>query len=223
MMDLVVLAHPDAPAARGEDAAVLGTLDLAHGRYGRAAAYFEQAAFVARQVTLSLAGRRRNGHDATRPGPAGRGLDAANVALAALRRAEAWPRATGLVPAAVAAALGCGKSAAAEELVREAEAGMEGRTSPAAFAELFAARGWLAGEAAPDQAAAHFEEAYRHWRDIGRPYPATHAAELRAYVLARLAETDAATTSLDAATRVYRASTRRETSPGCGDSAGRRG
>ncbi|MFF0483222.1 ATP-binding protein [Streptomyces sp. NPDC004435] len=204
--EALVLAHPDAPAARGEAAAVLGTLDLAHGRYGRAAAHFDQAARVARQVTLSLASRAAAGTVTTRlaQGRPDEAWEAATAALAALRRAEAWPRATGLVPAAVAAALACGQSAAAEELVREAETGVEGRTSPAGVAELCVARGRLAEGVAPERAAAHFEEAHRHWRDIGRPYSAAHAAELRARVLARLGEADAATNSLDAATRVYK-------------------
>ncbi|MGW6558528.1 ATP-binding protein [Streptomyces hydrogenans] len=204
--ETLALTHPDAPAARGEAAAALGTLDLAQARYGRAATHFAQAALVARQVTMSLASRAAAGTIATRlaqdrPDEA---WETAAGALAALRRAETWPRATGLVPAAVAAALTCGRPEAAEELIGEAEAGTVGRSSPAAVAELCVARGRLAEESAPDRAAALFEEAYRRWSGIGRPYPAAQAAELWARVLARRGRKDAATAALDAAADVYK-------------------
>ncbi|MER8036137.1 ATP-binding protein [Streptomyces hydrogenans] len=200
------LAHPDAPAARGEAAAVLGTLDLAHGRYGRASGRFEQAALVARQVTMSLASRAAAGTitASLARGRSDEAWEATTAALASLRRAETWPRATGLVPAAVTAALAAGKLRAAEELAGEAAAGIDGRRSPAAVAELCAARGLLAEEREPDRAAALFEEAHRRWRDIGRPYPAGQAAELWARVLARRGEKRTATAALDAAAGLYR-------------------
>ncbi|MFD6081662.1 ATP-binding protein [Streptomyces hydrogenans] len=204
--EALALAHPDAPAARGEAAAVLGALDLAHGRYGRAATRFEQAALVARQVTMSLASRAAAGTIMVRlaQGRPDEAWEAVSAALAALRRAETWSRATGLFPAAVTAALAAGEPRAAEELAGEAAAGLEGRSSPAASAELCVARGRLAEEREPDRAAALFEQAYRLWRDIGRPYPAGQAAELWARVLARQGEKHAATAALDTATGVYK-------------------
>ncbi|NUR60074.1 MAG: helix-turn-helix transcriptional regulator, partial [Catenulispora sp.] len=75
----------------------------------------------------------------------------------------------------VRAALAVGRRAAAEQLVEDVAAGLEGRDAPAADAELRLARGHLLSE--PKAAAEQFEQARDLWVEIGRPYDATRATE----------------------------------------------
>ncbi|MFJ8301147.1 ATP-binding protein [Streptomyces sp. NPDC094447] len=205
--EALAVAYPDTSAVRGEAALFLGTLDLARGRYSRAAEHFARASALGeRQVSMSLLLRAAAGTATARltQGRADEAWDVVRTAVARLRLAGAWPRATGLVPAAVAVALARGQSQEAGEWVREATRGTEGRDAPAATAELCVARGRLVQESEPDRAAALYEEAYGRWRDIGRPYPAAQCAELWGHALARLGSAEAAATAFDAATDVYK-------------------
>ncbi|MCZ0982188.1 hypothetical protein O1L60_33780 [Streptomyces diastatochromogenes] len=100
----------------------------------------------------------------------------AGPAVALLRRGATWPKATGLVPVAVEAALACGDRAFAEGLAAEAEQGLRGLDAPAAEAELELVRGLLLLDAEPGSAAERFAAARRAWRSVGRPYDAARAA-----------------------------------------------
>ncbi|MER5639063.1 AAA family ATPase [Kitasatospora sp. NPDC002227] len=185
--DALATAHPDTPVVDVERAVFQGVLGLAQGRPGRAAEYFAQAAAVAAgQLSMTLAGRSAAGTAATRlaQGAPDQAWAGARTALAAVRRAGSWPKAVGLVPVAVTAALACDDRAAAEALADELAQALDGRTTPAATAELHTARGLLAEQAAPERAAEEHAAAHRIWQQAGRPYHAARAAELRARALA---------------------------------------
>ena len=121
--------YPDIVLAATEEAIVVGRLSAALGRRSRAvslltaaAAYGESESQVT--VTLRAAARLaelRLAEDAPRDAWA-----VAAPAVTTLRRSAAWARATGLVPAAVEAAMACGARRASERLVAETEAGLAG-------------------------------------------------------------------------------------------------
>jgi DNA-binding CsgD family transcriptional regulator len=110
----------------------------------------------------------------------------AEPAVAALRRAAAWARGTGLVPVAVRAAVATGRRAVAEALVDDVAAGLVGRDAPAAQAELRLARGHLLLLTEAKAAAEQFDQARDLWMEIGRPYDAAQAAECLGTALARI-------------------------------------
>ncbi|MEV6008634.1 AAA family ATPase [Streptomyces sp. NPDC051976] len=101
----------------------------------------------------------------------------AEPAVADLRRTRAWARGTGLVAAAVEAALACGDRSTAQQLADDAERGLRGCDAPAAFAELHVAQGLLLQGTDTAAAAGRFARAQRMWEDIGRPYHAALAGE----------------------------------------------
>ncbi|MGW7054146.1 helix-turn-helix transcriptional regulator [Streptomyces sp. NPDC054887] len=102
-------------------------------------------------------------------------------AVQLLRYSSAWPRAVGLVPTAVQAALLTGRRQEAERLVADAGRDAEReRVAPAADAEIHFAHGLLAQDADPRAAAEHFHQARAMWQAIGRPYPTARATELYA-------------------------------------------
>ncbi|MFI5527112.1 ATP-binding protein [Kitasatospora sp. NPDC051853] len=180
------LAHPDSPVVDMEQAVFLGMHELARGRRSRAREQFDRAADLSRgRLTAGLASRAAAGIAAVllADGDPRGAWEVSLEALAAVRLAEAWRTATGLVPVAVAAALACGERDAGAGLADEAEAGSRGRSAPGATAELHTARGFLAEEAAPARAAAEHAAAARLWRSIGRPYPAAQGAERQARAL----------------------------------------
>ncbi|WP_406405049.1 AAA family ATPase [Streptomyces sp. NBC_00879] len=98
-------------------------------------------------------------------------------ALDILRRGGRWTWGTGLVPAAVEAALATGRRAAAEELAAEAEQGVAGRDAPAATAELYMCQGLIAQDSAPDVAVEHLDRARQMLQAMGRPYFVARATE----------------------------------------------
>ncbi|MCX4585681.1 hypothetical protein [Streptomyces sp. NBC_01481] len=93
----------------------------------------------------------------------------AEPAVEDLRRTRAWARGTGLVAAAVAAALACGDRDTAQQLADDAERGLQGCDAPADFAELCLTQGLLlqdtdtaaAAVGAAEPFAARFREASR--------------------------------------------------------------
>jgi DNA-binding CsgD family transcriptional regulator len=121
-------------------------------------------------------------------------------AVATLRRAAAWARASGLVPLAVEAASACGQHDAAQRLTEDVERGLTGRDAPAATAELHLARGILLGRS--PAAATCFAQAHELWAEIGRPYEAAQAAERLGSARDERDEHDAAA-HLDRALAVY--------------------
>ncbi|MCP2309341.1 ATP-binding protein [Kitasatospora paracochleata] len=184
----VVDHQPAAALARAEDALFRGVHAAAHGRRARAVEYFARAAEAGRyRHTLSVATRAAAGLAGLElaRGAADRARAVADPALAEVRRAEAWPKAGGLVPVAVESALLHGEPEAARRLVDEVERSLAGRDAPAATAELRLAQGLLRELAAPDAAAEHFAAARRIWQEMGRPHQAARAAELQARAIAR--------------------------------------
>jgi len=123
-------------------------------------------------------------------------------AVEGFRRAAAWPRATGLVPAAVAAALAGGHRPYAERLVDEAGAALTGRDAPGAMADLHTARGLLAEQDDPAAGAGQFGLAAAAWKRIGRPYEAARCTERQGPALAA-GDPEAAAGTLNEAVAVF--------------------
>jgi len=172
--------YPDVAMAGVEQALLFGLLAAARGQRTRALEQFTAAAeYGGRESQVTGASRAAAGLVAVRlaqDAPEDAWAIAA-PATAVLRRAGAWARATGLVPAAVEAALSCGHRRAAEQLADDAERGLLGRDAPGATAELRLARGLLLDDGEPALAAEHFAQAQRSWQEIGRPYEAARAAQ----------------------------------------------
>ena len=122
--------YPDVAMATTEEALLTGLLAIARGQPGRALELLTAAAAYGEtesQVTVAL---RSAAGLATLRLAVGAPQDAweiATTALATLRRAGAWARATGLVPVAVEAALACDDRPAAERLASDTEHGLGGR------------------------------------------------------------------------------------------------
>lgn len=172
--------YPENAMFSMERALAFGRLDMARGQRARALDQFAAAAAAAErsfQVTVALRATAGMARVRLLQGAPRDAWAVAAPAVEVLRESEAWPRATGLVPVAVEAGLGCGEGRAAAQLVADAERVLADRDSPAAVAELDGARGLLAPAAEPARAAEHFERARLAWEAIGRPYDAAHAAE----------------------------------------------
>ncbi|WP_354644447.1 ATP-binding protein [Kitasatospora camelliae] len=188
-------AHPAAAVIRAESLLFLGVRAAAQGQRARAVEYFERAADEGRRRhTLSVATRAAAGlvSVALARGAADEAWAIAQPALARLRRAEAWPKAAGLVAAAVESALQAGERAVAERLVEEVGRGLAGRDAPAAAADLALAHGLLLEAEEPAAAAERSEAARRGWQEIGRPQPSARAAEFQARAAARTCPEQAA-------------------------------
>jgi DNA-binding CsgD family transcriptional regulator len=198
--------YPDIAMAKTDEALTVGQVVAARGLRTRAAELFTAAAAYGEmesQVTAGL--RAAAGLCAVRlAGQAGpEAWAVAEPALAAMRRARAWARGTGLVPVAVEAALACGHRDAARLLVADVEEGLRGTDAPAATAEFHTARGILHRETNPAAAVKDFETARARWSDIGRPYETAHAAELLGAALSASGDGKAATARLEQALAGY--------------------
>ncbi|WP_083977434.1 helix-turn-helix transcriptional regulator [Kitasatospora azatica] len=175
-------------AARGQHAQALQQLEVAaeQGRKESHVTNFLRAAALITAIRLA---------DGS---PAG-AWETAAPAMAELRMAAAWARATGLVPAAVEAALACGERADAVQLAEDAERGLRDLDAPAAAAELRLARGLLLLDADPAAAAEQFHDAQLRWQSIGRPYYCAQATEHRGRALLGIRPHDAAAQLSEAA------------------------
>ncbi|MDH2390673.1 AAA family ATPase [Streptomyces sp. HNM0663] len=178
---------PDIRMATAERAMVNARLMAAHGQYARALEWLDAAAASGEresQVTMACRAAAEIAAIRLAQGKPVAASATADSAVAALRRAGAWARATGLVPVAVEAALARGDREAAGHLARDAESGLRGRDAPGAVAELHLIRGLLSDEDA-EAAAEQFGRARDMWRQIGRPYESAHAAERQGRALGR--------------------------------------
>jgi DNA-binding CsgD family transcriptional regulator len=183
--DVLAYEYPEIAMLRMEQAMLVGLIADARGHRRRALKQFHTAAALGgaeSQVTMRL--RAASALAATRlaEGATGDAWALAEPAVATLRGAAAWVRATGLVPVAVEAALACGDRDSAEALADDAERGLRDRDAPAANAELHLARGILRGTS--EAAAEHFDRARELWTDIGRPYERARATERLGVALA---------------------------------------
>src|SRR5690606_31007971 len=111
--------------------------------------------------------------------------------------------ATDVAPAHVAALIGTGSTAAAEEFLGDFVEGLGDRDAPAPAAAVTVCRGLLA-EAAGDhrRAAALFGEAARAWAAMSRPYDELLAAERRGRCLLAVDPAGAAAVLTDTETRL---------------------
>ncbi|MFJ5829027.1 ATP-binding protein [Streptomyces sp. NPDC093089] len=206
--DALIAAYPDVGVPDAERLLALGTTAFARGQRDLARECFDSAAqHGARQIAVSTELRATAGRMSVllAQGAARDAWAAAQPALAVLRRAQSWTKATGLLPLAVEAALACHDRPSAQLLADEAHEGLGGRDAPAAAAEIHLARGLLALDDAPARAAEHFDAARRGWLDIGRPYDAAHAAERQGHALALAHRPDEAATHLTSAVDAYTA------------------
>ncbi|GAA2741020.1 LuxR family transcriptional regulator [Kitasatospora cinereorecta] len=206
----IVAAYPAMTYPRIEQALFLGRLAAAGGRRAQALEHFTTAAGEVQRRAVATALRAAAGLTAVHlaQGDPSLAQAAAGKAVDLLRLSGTWPKATGLVPAAVEAALACDDRGAAEQLVEDATQALAGKDTPAATAELHLARGLLTMHAEPSRAADHFAAAQHLWQDIDRPYETALAAEHRARAVAEtdpaeaarpLAQATAAFTALGAA------------------------
>ncbi|WP_431045883.1 ATP-binding protein [Streptomyces sp. P1-3] len=178
---------PDIRMATAEQAMVNARLAAARGQYARALEWLDAAAASGEresQVTMACRAAAEIAAIRLAEGAPEAAFATTLPAVAALRRAGAWARATGLVPVAVEAALARGDREAAGRLAEDAENGLRGRDAPGAVAELHLARGLLRGEDA-EAAAEEFGYAREMWRQIGRPYETARAAERQGRALGR--------------------------------------
>ncbi|GGQ54321.1 LuxR family transcriptional regulator [Kitasatospora griseola] len=172
--------YPTGASLRAERAILAGSLAAVRGQRTAALEFFGEAlAAGVDQLLVGFELRAAAGlsslHLAAGDGP--RAWAVAEKAVGTVRRAAAWPRAAGLLSAAVEAALACGRRGTAEQLSAEIERGLRGCDAPAAAADLEVVHGLLLQESDPGSAAGHFAEAARRWREIGRPYETARALE----------------------------------------------
>ncbi|WP_307826942.1 helix-turn-helix transcriptional regulator [Streptomyces pactum] len=128
-------------------------------------------------LTASAAALARVHLEAGRPGQAG---DAVEAAVHRLEATGGWVWGTEVVPTAVEALHGSGRTARAHRLVADFAAGVRDRDAPAAHIALTVGRALLAeAEGHHEQAATALAGAEEAWRGLGRPFDAARAAEAR--------------------------------------------
>ncbi|MFI8823575.1 ATP-binding protein [Streptomyces sp. NPDC053431] len=206
--DALIAAYPGISVPHAERVLSLGTMAFARGQRGLALEHFERAMkYGVRQIAVSTELRATAGLMSVRlaQGAEQEAWAAAEPALAVLRGAQSWTKATGLVPVAVEAALACGDRPSARKLVEEVRRGVEGLDAPAAEAEVHVARGLLGLDGDPARAGEEFGAARRGWLDIGRPYEAARAAERQGHALATARAPDEAAARLAEAVEGYSA------------------
>lgn len=177
---------PDLAMADEEQHMAIGLLAAAQGQWARAAEHF--GIIVAARdkeftVTPSLRAAAALVSVLLAQNNPKEAWATAEPAVADLRRTRAWARGTGLVAAAVEAALACADRTTAQQLADDAERGLRGCDAPAAFAELHMAQGLLLQDTETAAAADRFDTAQRMWHDIGRPYNTALAVERLAHAL----------------------------------------
>jgi len=178
--------YPDIAMLRVEQTMLIGLIAAARGHRRQAMDQYRAAAALGRaqtQVTTPLRAAAALAATRLAEGDADQAWALVEPAVAVLRGAAAWARATGMVPVAVETALARGDRGFAEALADDAEDGLRDRDVPAATAELHLARGLLHGTS--EQAVEHFDRARLLWADIGRPYDHALATERFAIALAQ--------------------------------------
>jgi ATP/maltotriose-dependent transcriptional regulator MalT len=184
--------YPDIAMGRMEQALLVGLIAAARGQRTRALELFNAAAALGEaesQVTVTLRAAAALAAVRLAEGAATDAWALVVPAVKTLRLAAAWARGTGLVPVAVEAALACGDRRSAEDLVEDADRGLQDRDAPAAAAELHTARGILLDDS--EAAAEQFDRARLLWTDIGRPYDRARATERLGFALAAVLPDDA--------------------------------
>ncbi|MFD2009662.1 ATP-binding protein [Streptomyces narbonensis] len=128
-------------------------------------------------LTSSAAATARVHLEAGRPGQA---CEAVEDVLRRIGRTRGWVWASEVLPVAVEALHGSGRTARARRLVADFAAGSVNGDAPAAQAALTVCRALLAQAAdRPDEAVGLLTDAEAQWRLLGRPLDAARAAEAR--------------------------------------------
>ncbi|MFJ3812550.1 AAA family ATPase [Streptomyces sp. NPDC090073] len=188
--DELVFQYPDMAMVGHVRDLVCGTMAASRGQWARALEYFEALADCHRgNVTGEMEGAAACASVQLASGDPGKAWETVQPALEAMRRVEAWPQSTGLLPIAAQAAAACGEHQSAAQTIQAAFEAQEQRRSlrrqtPGADAEVSMAQGHLLIETDPQAAATHFEQARRTWQMIGRPYPTARAMEAHARAVA---------------------------------------
>ncbi|AEN13804.1 MULTISPECIES: LuxR family transcriptional regulator [unclassified Streptomyces] len=152
-------------------------------------------------LTASAAATARIHLEAGRPGQA---CEAVEETLRQLERTGGWVWAGEVLPTAVEALRGSGRTARAHRLVADFAAGTADRDAPAARAALTVCRALLAeAEDRPEDAVGLLDEAEARWRRLGRPFDAARAAEARGRCLLGL-RGEAAAGGVQEVIEVYR-------------------
>ncbi|MFG2716119.1 AAA family ATPase [Streptomyces goshikiensis] len=179
---LAALSHkaPDMIPPAKAAVQIGGNLAAARGQWSRALEEFNRAALMEEQfaekgeVLCAVAGiaqvRLAQGDPEAAWAIAGEALDPVPAAP------RAW--ANGLATVAVQAALACGESAAARDLVASVYGGIHNKEAPAVTAGEHLAQGMiLEDEGDLDAASTNFDQAHRIWTSAGRLYQAAQAGE----------------------------------------------
>ncbi|MGV9599809.1 ATP-binding protein [Streptosporangium sandarakinum] len=174
---------------------VLGSLALATGDWEEARRYLYNAGMDAPDaryvpVAVAAAGGLIELHLAR--GALEHAVTEAVQAVARLRRKGVWVWGAYLVPSAVTALARAGRVQEGAELVAEFADGIAGRLAPAAHAALDHARGALAADRRPAEAADFFARAREAYEALPQPYTAARVGESEARARLALGDRSAA-------------------------------
>jgi DNA-binding CsgD family transcriptional regulator len=169
------------PSEGDEARAILGLLALARGEWGQVSAWLsgeDAPTLEAGPLPLAAASSGALIRLALARQDVGAAADKASAAWARLQKKDVWVWGAELAPWAVEAIALAGKLEAAQEMVAEFAAGLDGRDAPSAEAALTWCRAVLAevlGQ--PQQAEAHYRKASAAYATHPRPYAAALTIE----------------------------------------------
>ncbi|MFI7044821.1 ATP-binding protein [Streptosporangium sandarakinum] len=200
---LVELAT-EAPLIAVDAWLVLGLLALATGEWEEARKYLYSAGMDAPDarflpIAVAAAGGLVELHLAR--GALKDAVTEAVQAAARMRRKGVWAWGAGLIPSAVTALAQAGRVQEGAELVTEFADGITGRLAPAAHAALDHARGALAADRRPDEAADFFARAREAYAALPQPYTAARVGESEARARLALGDRSAAAALAETAER----------------------
>ncbi|OUC93419.1 ATP-binding protein [Streptosporangium minutum] len=183
---------------------VLGLLALATGEWEEAAGHLRGAGMDAPDarflpVVVAAAGGLVELHLAR--GALESAVTEAGQAVARLRGKGVWVWGADLIPSAVTAFARAGRMREGAELVAEFADGIAGRTAPAAHAALDHARGALAADRRPADAAGFFARSREAYAALPQPYAAARAGEGEARARLTLGDRHAASALAELAER----------------------